>query len=312
MSLIVADGADAWPPRARRRPARAARATRPAARPVARDGRRQRDARTRSPTAAAGSTPTPPSRTGSRWSPSGADLLDVGGESTRPGATAAAGRRGAAPGPPGHRGARRRRASSVSVDTMRAEVAERGARGRRGRRQRRLRRARRPRDPRRSWRRSACRTSRCTGAGTPTPCSSCASTTTWSPTCVDELGRAARRAPRGRASPASGSSSTRGSASPRQPSTTGRCCAASTSCSRSAARCWSAPAASRSSATLLAGRRGAPRPVDEREAATALISALAAAAGAGRPRARRRRHSTRCASLRPGTGRRWPGRRGKR
>ena len=41
-------------------------------------------------------------------------------------------------------------------------------------------------------------------------------------------------------------------------------------------RCWSAPAASRSSASLLADPDGAPRPVDEREAATTALTVLLA------------------------------------
>ena len=90
----------------------------------------------------------PPSPTAGGCSPEGADILDVGGESTRPGATR----------PLVPRRCRRvipviaalaAAGAVVSVDTMRAEVAAgRPGRGRH-RRQRRLRRAGRPRDPRR-------------------------------------------------------------------------------------------------------------------------------------------------------------------
>ena len=49
-------------------------------------GRPQRHARLASPTAGATPTSTPPSRTASACTAEGADLVDVGGESTRPGA----------------------------------------------------------------------------------------------------------------------------------------------------------------------------------------------------------------------------------
>ncbi len=79
-----------------------------------------------------------------RSSPTGADILDVGGESTRPGAEPVAGARGGDARPAGGRGARRRRCT-VSIDTYKAEVARGGARRRRRDRQRRLGRHARPR-----------------------------------------------------------------------------------------------------------------------------------------------------------------------
>ena len=97
----------------------------------------------------------------------GADILDVGGESTRPGATrplveeeldrvvpviTALAEAGA----------------TVSVDTMRHRGRRGGARRRREHRQRRLRRPGRPGDPAGGRRRRRRRTSRCTGARTPT------------------------------------------------------------------------------------------------------------------------------------------------
>ena len=94
----------------------------------------------------------------------GADLVDVGGESTRPGAARIERRGGAAPGAARRRGARRRRASLVSIDTMRAEVADAALARRRRARQRRQRRAGRPRHGRSSSPTRGCRSSPCTGA----------------------------------------------------------------------------------------------------------------------------------------------------
>ena len=54
----------------------------------------------------------------------GADVLDIGGESTRPGAEAVDGGGGAAAGRAGGRGARRDDGPPVSIDTSKAAVAE--------------------------------------------------------------------------------------------------------------------------------------------------------------------------------------------
>ena len=105
----------------------------------------------------------------------------------------AAGRRGARPGGPGdHRAGRRRGGRLGRHDARRGRRG--GARGRRRDGQRRLRRAGRPRDARRGRRLRRRRTSRCTGAATPTGCSRLAP--------YDER---RRRRGRGRASSASGS-----------------------------------------------------------------------------------------------------------
>ena len=104
--------------------------------------------RTRSRTGASSWTPTRPWRTAERLAAEGADLIDVGGESTRPGAEPVARGRGAAA-----RDARveraRGRGSRLSIDTSRRR--SRGAALARGRvvRQRRHRAARRSRDGRR-------------------------------------------------------------------------------------------------------------------------------------------------------------------
>ena len=112
----------------------------------------------------------------------GADLVDVGGESTRPGAAAGRRGRGAAPGRCPSSVALAAAGVAVSIDTMRARVAAAGPRGRRRRGQRRQRRAGR----RRTWRGSSPgpprRTSPCTGAGTAPGWPRSRTTTTWSPT----------------------------------------------------------------------------------------------------------------------------------
>ena len=77
---------------------------------------------TRSPTAGASSTPTLAVAHGLELLAEGADVVDVGGESTRPGAEPVPSRRGAAPGPPGRRGAGRPTVR-VSIDTRKPEVA---------------------------------------------------------------------------------------------------------------------------------------------------------------------------------------------
>ena len=72
---------------------------------------------------------TPRSRTRGRWRGEGADILDVGGESTRPGAEPVSARGGAAPRAAGARGDRRRRVGrrprrpQISIDTSKASVA---------------------------------------------------------------------------------------------------------------------------------------------------------------------------------------------
>ena len=80
---------------------------------------------TPSPTAAATSTSTAAVAHGVDLAEAGADLVDVGGESTRPGAQRVPAGGGAASGAAGHRRARSRRACPVSIDTMRADVAPR-------------------------------------------------------------------------------------------------------------------------------------------------------------------------------------------
>ena len=151
-----------------------------------RDGRAQRDARTPSPTAAGTPTSTRPSRTGSRWRAAGADLVDVGGESTRPGAH----RVDAAEEAPGASRSIATLAADgvpVSVDTTRAAVAEAAAGRRRARRQRRVRRAGRPGRWRAVVARPACPGSSCTGAGTAPAWTPGAATSTWSPRSGAEL-----------------------------------------------------------------------------------------------------------------------------
>ena len=157
-------------------------------------------------------------------SPQGADLIDVGGESTRPGAERPSVRGELRRVLPGRRGARATTAPVVSVDTMRAEVAAAGARRRRLARQRRERRPGRPRD--------GCRWS--PSAAVPYVAMH------WRGHSTRHAGArglrrrrrrrmprarpsAATRARRGRASRPIASCSTPASASPRTPSTTGRC-----------------------------------------------------------------------------------------
>jgi hypothetical protein len=111
----------------------------------------------------------------------GADIVDVGGESTRPGAARV----------PADEEQRRvlpviealaARGAVVSVDTMRADTARRAldAGARVG--QRRQRRAGRRPAPGRGRQQRACRTSSCTGAATVPTCPSAPGTATWWPT----------------------------------------------------------------------------------------------------------------------------------
>ena len=100
-----------------------------------RDGSRQRDAglvlrRRRQPRARAAAA----SRLGGCCD-EGAAIVDVGGESTRPGLRRSRRRRGAAPGRARARGAARR--APISIDTAKAEVARARARPGGGARQRR-------------------------------------------------------------------------------------------------------------------------------------------------------------------------------
>ena len=121
---------------------------------------------------------------GRRCVAEGADLVDVGGESTRPGAERPSARRSCVAS---CRSSRRSptRASVVSVDTMRAEVAAAGPRRRRGARQRRERRPGRSRHGPAGRRAAAVPTSPCTGAATAPRCRALArSTTTSSPRCA--------------------------------------------------------------------------------------------------------------------------------
>ena len=106
-----------------------------------------------------------------------------------------------------------------------------------------------------------------------------ATTTTSCPTCVTSSPTALAAAERRRGRPAPVVLDP-GLGFAKHATTTGSCCAASTFCSRSAVRCLSAPPASGSSATC-SRTRGSSAPVDERDAATDAVSALAAAAGPG-------------------------------
>ena len=110
------------------------------ARPVRGDGRPERHARLllrRRPLSRAA---TAPSRTARRCAADGVDIVDVGGESTRPGAGAGAGRGRGRPGRAGDSRTRRSR-RPCSVDTTRAAVAEAALEAGASDRQRRLRRA---------------------------------------------------------------------------------------------------------------------------------------------------------------------------
>ena len=203
----------------------------------------------------------------------GRTILDVGGESTRPGAEEVERRGGAA----ADRAGRRRRSPAlghtVSIDTSKLAVAEaaldagasivndvtalrgdpeiggalRRARGGRGA-------DAHAGEPADDAGRSALRRRRRRRQGASSPSGS------------------RRRSPP--ASPRSGSGSTRGSASARRSSTTWSCCGGSASCASSAGRWWSAPRARASSA-----RSTAPTS-DERIGGTIASSVLAAAEGA--------------------------------
>ena len=229
------------------------------ARPHARHGRRQRHPRlvlrrrpvVRRPGAAVAH--------GLELLAQGADLLDVGGESTRPGARARAGRRRAAPACC--------RWSSELV--ARGAVGERRHHARRGRRarpstrgavdrQRRLGRPGRPGDGRRRRRHRRRRTSRCTGAGTPT---SWTTSTTYDDVVTDvrrELAervdgaarrRGARRAGRARPGPRLRQAGQRA---------TGRCSRGCPSSWPTGSRCWSGASRKRFLGHLLAGPDGEP------------------------------------------------------
>ncbi len=224
---------------------------------------------------------TPPSRTGWRWSPTGADLVDVGGESTRPGAQRVARGRGAAPGAARRRGAGgRRRRRQHRHDARRGRSGR--ARGRRGAGQRRQRWPGRRGMAARRGRRRRRRTSSCTGAGTAPTWPSRAVYDDVVAEVVDELQArldALERAgvdlePR-RARP--GARVRQG----RRPQL-GAARAPRRAAAGSAARCWSAPPARASSASCCRPRRQpARRPV----------------------RARTRRPRCRCWPLQPGRGR---------
>ena len=129
-----------------------------------RHGHPQRDARIRSPATASSRRPSgpirsrPPSRQARRMVAEGADLLDIGGESTRPGHAAVDGAEELARVVPGRR--RRARRPAGHADQHRHDQARGrrgGARRRRGPAQRRLGRRPRRRACRGSRRRTACR-----------------------------------------------------------------------------------------------------------------------------------------------------------
>ncbi len=193
----------------------------------------------------------------------GADLVDVGGESTRPGARPAAGRGGARPG-----AARSWRRSPPRGAGLGRHDARRGGRGRRrrgrGAGQRRLRRAGRPRDAA-DWSPAAGRLRPDALAGAlRRRCSSTPSTTTWSPTWSTSCGAQLEAAARGRHRAGPDRGGPRASASPRPPTRTGRCSPARSGCTTSATRCWSRPSRKRFLGRLLADADGELRPPDAR------------------------------------------------
>ena len=208
----------------------------------------------------------------------GADLVDVGGESTRPGATRVDEDEELQPRRP--RRPRPRLRGRHGLRRHHARLRRRtGPRRRRRPRQRRQRRPRRPRDdPGRRRRRRPLRRhalarlparAATSGACTPTssPKSSTSCTRAWRPS-----SRAA--------SPPSASSSTPASASPRTPNTTSPSSPTSTVSSRLGHPLLVAASRKRFLGRVLAGPEGAPPPARERDAATAAVSALAAHAGA--------------------------------
>ena len=207
----------------------------------------------------------------------GADILDIGGESTRPGATRPLveeelGTRG-----PGDPRAGRRRCRRLGRHHAR-RGGRRGARRRRHDRQRRLGRPGRPADPRRG--RGLRRDVRLHALACPQRPDDRLRGVRRS---RRRARRGARRAERARSTrparpayPTSGSSSTRAWASPRSRRTTGVCSPGSRCSSRSASGSWSGPAASRSSARCSPAADGEPRPVDDRENATTALTVLLA------------------------------------
>ncbi len=222
------------------------------------------------------------SRTAGELLAEGADILDVGGESTRPGATrpvlaeeldrvvpviealAADG-------------------ATVSVDTMRSEVAARAIAAGAQHRQRRLRGPRRPGDPRR---RGADRRRRYVAMHWRAHSDHHAAVHRVRRRRGPRRGRRAGAAGRRRsvrpAWPTTGSCSTPGWASPSSPEHNWELLRHLDQVAASASRCWSARAARPSSAALLEDDRGEPRPVGEREAAGVALTALLAAAWAAR------------------------------
>ena len=258
-----------------RRAARWSRAAEDDHAPMARAPRASSTSRpTRSPTAASGSTSTRRSPTARELVAEGAAILDVGGESTRPGAEPVARRRGAAP-----RRARRRRPARPTRGPgqrrhRQAAVAARGARRGRDLRQRR---DRASRQTRRSPASSPTRVRLLPHAHARRAAHDAAR---------PALRRRRRRRPRlperarrvrdrrGRRA-GSASWSTPASASARRSSTTSSCCAASTRSPRSASRSSSGPRASRS----WAGSRAATTRHD-RVAATVATTVLALERGA--------------------------------
>ena len=241
------------------------------------DGRGQRHPRLLLRRRALRRPPTPRSRTASSCASEGADLLDIGGESTRPGATRPLVAEELDRVVPVIR-ALAAEASPVSVDTMRHEVAraalEAGAvlvndvSGGLA-------------DPRvldvvaehgaayvvMHWRAHS------------EVMQQLASYDDVLVEVRDELAQRLDAADGGRYRRRTGWSSTRASASPRPPTTTGSCCGGCRSWRRSVCRSWSAPAASPSSARSLAGPDGSPRPVLDREDANVALTTIAAIQG---------------------------------
>ncbi len=227
--------------------------------------------RTPSPTAAAGSRPDRAIARGLEMIAEGADIVDVGGESTRPGAAVVPVGRGAPSGGPGGRGPQ---PPGPGVDRHHQGGRGRGGRGRR-----------RHLDQRRVGV-AVAGAARCGvgwvamhRAGTP----------------GHHAGRPALRRCRGRGAGAAGrtgrpgrggrgaerSGSTRASASARPSTTTSSCWPASTPWWRPATRSWSAPAARAFLGRLAAGPDGVPAPVDDRLPGSLATATWALQQGAG-------------------------------
>ena len=126
----------------------------------------------------------PRSRTRRELAAEGAELIDVGGESTRPGAEPVGEDEELGGSCPSSRRWPRGLPATLSVDTSKAAVAARGAGRRGGVRQRRDRAARRPGDGRRRGRGAAASAASCTCSASRARCSATPATATWWTTCA--------------------------------------------------------------------------------------------------------------------------------